>query len=340
MITLANVSKSYASKHGTVQALDNVSLHIKPAEIFGVIGYSGAGKSTLVRMINQLEIPDTGTVTVDGTVLNGISRKNLLKQRRNIGMIFQHFNLLENKTVYDNVAMPLVLAKKSRREIDARVNEVLEFVGLTEKRNQRVSRLSGGQKQRVGIARALSTRPTILLADEATSALDPHTTDSILGLLKRINQEMGVTVVVIAHQMHVIQKICHRVAVMQAGTVVETGSVLEVFATPQQPLTQHFANIVLNDELPTAMKTLLTQDERNFQVVRVRAIGADSSSTLFARLQRLPELEVNIMGGTVQELAETPVASFHAQLVGDAEAIVAGRNLLTDSGARVETVEV
>src|SRR5690606_8224404 len=223
---------------------------VEQGDIYGIIGFSGAGKSTLLRMVNQLETPDAGTVNVNGQDLTAMSSRELRRQRRDIGMVFQQFNLLETKTVYRNVAMPLLIQGASKAEIDRRVDEVLKIVELEDKRNASIRQLSGGQKQRVGIARALTTQPSILLCDEATSALDPKTTESILALLKKINREMGVTILLITHQMHVIQRICTKVAVMEAGRIVERGKVLEVFTRPREPITQDFVRTVVNDQIP------------------------------------------------------------------------------------------
>ena len=221
MIQLEHISKRYVGPSGTVDALKDVSVHVEKGDIYGIIGSSGAGKSTLLRMVNQLEKPDTGTVTVAGRELSRLSKAELRKMRRKIGMVFQQFNLLESKTVFQNVAIPLILEGIPKEKITERVKEVLHIVELHDKRDTYVTQLSGGQKQRVGIARALATEPAILLCDEATSALDPKTTESILGLLKRINKKMGVTILLITHQMQVIQMICNKVAVMGNGQIVE-----------------------------------------------------------------------------------------------------------------------
>ena len=240
MIQLEHISKRYVGPSGTVDALKDVSVHVEKGDIYGIIGSSGAGKSTLLRMVNQLEKPDTGTVTVAGRELSTLSKAELRKMRRKIGMVFQQFNLLESKTVFQNVAIPLILEGIPKEKITERVKEVLHIVELHDKRDTYVTQLSGGQKQRVGIARALATEPAILLCDEATSALDPKTTESILGLLKRINKKMGVTILLITHQMQVIQMICNKVAVMGNGQIVEQGTVLDVFSQPHAPVTQEF----------------------------------------------------------------------------------------------------
>ena len=249
MIQLDSVKKTYHLKNSDVEALKDVSLTIEDGSIYGVIGYSGAGKSTLVRCINLLEVPDAGTITVNGTQLtwhdeNGTfhrkSNHEMKKVRKGIGMIFQHFNLLDRSTVFDNIAYPLKYSGIKKEEIDARVTELLELVDLSDKRNVYPSQLSGGQKQRVAIARALTNNPKVLLSDEATSALDPEATASILALLKELNQKLGITIIIITHEMSVIKSICKRVAVMEHGQVVEEGEVYNIFAEPKQAITKKF----------------------------------------------------------------------------------------------------
>ena len=263
MIQLEHISKRYVGPSGTVDALKDVSVHVEKGDIYGIIGSSGAGKSTLLRMVNQLEKPDTGTVTVAGRELSTLSKAELRKMRRKIGMVFQQFNLLESKTVFQNVAIPLILEGIPKEKITERVKEVLHIVELHDKRDTYVTQLSGGQKQRVGIARALATEPAILLCDEATSALDPKTTESILGLLKRINKKMGVTILLITHQMQVIQMICNKVAVMGNGQIVEQGTVLDVFSQPHAPVTQEFVRTVINDQIPKSILDLLQTETRH-----------------------------------------------------------------------------
>ena len=221
MIKVEHANKTFSGKYGTVHALQDVSIHVEKGDIYGIIGFSGAGKSTLIRLVNGLETPDTGNVIVQGENLGNLKKTQLRKLRRKIGMVFQQFNLLESKTVYHNIALPLILEKAPKEEIDKKVKEVLRFVELEDKKDVYVSQLSGGQKQRVGIARALTTTPDILLCDEATSALDPQTTESILKLLKKINREMGVTILLITHQMQVVQMICNKVAVMENGQLCQ-----------------------------------------------------------------------------------------------------------------------
>ena len=232
-IKIENVSKTYSSKEGTVQALKNVSLTIRSGEIYGIIGMSGAGKSTLVRCMNFLEQPTSGNVLIKGRALGGLKEKELRKQREQIGMIFQHFNLLMQKNVLDNICFPLVIAGVSKKQAKKRAVELLQIVGLADKAKAYPGQLSGGQKQRVAIARALANNPDILLCDEATSALDPQTTQSILELLQQINHDYGITIVLITHEMSVVQKICNKVAILEKGHLVETGSVSKIFANPE-----------------------------------------------------------------------------------------------------------
>ena len=215
MIKVEYTNKTFSGKYGEVHALQDVSIHVEKGDIYGIIGFSGAGKSTLLRLVNGLETPDSGTVMVHDQDLGSLKKAELRKLRRKIGMVFQQFNLLDSKTVFHNIALPLILEKAPKDVIEEKVNEVLRFVELEDKKDTYVSQLSGGQKQRVGIARALTTTPDILLCDEATSALDPQTTESILKLLKKINKEMGVTILLITHQMQVVQMICNKVAVME-----------------------------------------------------------------------------------------------------------------------------
>ena len=338
MITLDGVSKRYVTKNGTVDALVDVSLDVDQGDIYGIIGFSGAGKSTLIRMVNQLETPDTGTVTVSGQDLTAMSSRELRRQRRDIGMVFQQFNLLETKTVYRNVAMPLLIQGASKAEIDRRVDEVLKIVELEDKRNASIRQLSGGQKQRVGIARALTTQPSILLCDEATSALDPKTTESILALLKKINREMGVTILLITHQMHVIQRICTKVAVMEAGRIVERGDVLDVFTRPREPITQDFVRTVVNDQIPEPLLEMVQAETRPQELLRLRFVGDTVRQPLLASLSRIEGLEVNILGATVEELQESVLCLFLVQLIGDAEPVRRAEQLLDDAGILRERI--
>ena len=316
MIQLEHISKRFIGPSGPVDALKDVSVHVEKGDIYGIIGFSGAGKSTLIRMVNRLEQPDSGTVTVDGQELTGLSKAELRLVRRKIGMVFQQFNLLESKTVFQNVAIPLILEGAPKEKIDSRVREVLHFVELDDKLDTYVSQLSGGQKQRVGIARALATEPSILLCDEATSALDPKTTESILRLLKRINKEMGVTILLITHQMQVIQMICNKVAVMENGQVVEQGTVLDVFSNPRVPVTKKFVRTVINDQIPESILGLLHTETRPYVVERLKFVGSSVKKPVISEICRIEGVEMNILGATVQELEENVMCIFILQLFG------------------------
>lgn len=245
MIRLEEINKIFHKKNKAVQALKNVTLEIAKGDIYGIIGYSGSGKSTLVRTINLLERPSTGEIYLSGQAISTLSEKQLIPYRRKIGMIFQHFNLLSSQTVFDNIAFPLMLAGMPKGQIDVRVKELLTLINLDEKSDDYPAALSGGQKQRVAIARALASQPEILLCDEATSALDPQTTRSILSLLKRINRELGITIVLITHQMEVVRAICTRVAVISQGEIVEENTVENIFNNAQSPITKELLNPTL-----------------------------------------------------------------------------------------------
>jgi D-methionine transport system ATP-binding protein len=240
MITISGLNKQYRTAHGLVPALRDIDLQVEKGDIFGIIGQSGAGKSTLIRCLNRLEEPDSGSVLVEGREITRLGKDELREARKKIGMIFQHFNLLDSRTVRDNVAFPLELAGCPKREIGPRVREILDLVGLSERENAYPAQLSGGQKQRVGIARALANRPELLLSDEATSALDPQTTSSILDLLADINRKLGLTIILITHEMQVIRQICSKVAVLDQGRIVETGTVQQVFSAPTSATMQRF----------------------------------------------------------------------------------------------------
>ena len=279
LVTLTDVTKTYpAAVKGAqpVTAVDGVTLDIHQGDVFGIIGYSGAGKSTLVRLINALEPASGGSIVIDGTDITTLPERELRRIRGGIGMIFQQFNLFSSKTVKANIAYPLKLAGWSKADIDERVAELLAFVGLADKAKAHPEQLSGGQKQRVGIARALATRPAILLADEATSALDPQTTHEVLALLKRVNQEQGVTIVVITHEMDVIQTIATKVAVMENGRVIEQGDVFEVFSAPQNPASQRFVATVVKG-IPSPAESAALRERHDGRLVTFSFRDGDSS---------------------------------------------------------------
>ena len=339
MIKVEHANKTFSGKYGTVHALQDVSIHVEKGDIYGIIGFSGAGKSTLIRLVNGLETPDTGNVIVQGENLGNLKKTQLRKLRRKIGMVFQQFNLLESKTVYHNIALPLILEKAPKEEIDKKVKEVLRFVELEDKKDVYVSQLSGGQKQRVGIARALTTTPDILLCDEATSALDPQTTESILKLLKKINREMGVTILLITHQMQVVQMICNKVAVMENGQVVEAGSVLDVFGKPQAAVTRRFVQTVVNDQIPESILSLVKEQKEHFRVERLKFIGSSVKRPVISDICHVDGIVVNILGATVQELQENVMCVFILQLIGTEEKILEAEKQIDENGVIRERVE-
>ena len=339
MIKVEHANKTFSGKYGTVHALQDVSIHVEKGDIYGIIGFSGAGKSTLIRLVNGLETPDTGNVIVQGENLGNLKKTQLRKLRRKIGMVFQQFNLLESKTVYHNIALPLILEKAPKEEIDKKVKEVLRFVELEDKKDVYVSQLSGGQKQRVGIARALTTTPDILLCDEATSALDPQTTESILKLLKKINREMGVTILLITHQMQVVQMICNKVAVMENGQVVEAGSVLDVFGKPQALVTRRFVQTVVNDQIPESILSLVKEQKEHFRVERLKFIGSSVKRPVISDICHVDGIVVNILGATVQELQENVMCVFILQLIGTEEKILEAEKQIDGNGVIRERVE-
>ncbi len=316
MITFENISKTFKTKTTTVEALQDITLQIEKGDIFGVIGFSGAGKSTLVRMVNALEKPDSGRVIVNGKDISQLQRRELRSFRKNIGMIFQHFNLLESKSVYQNIAIPLQLEHWPKEKIQARVRELLKFVELEDKESSLPKQLSGGQKQRVGIARALALNPEILLCDEATSALDPRTTDSILELLKKINRDLNITILMITHQMNVIAQVCNKVAVLEKGRLVETGSVIEVFGNPQQETSKGFIRTVINDQLPEKVKEYLRNYKEPQKILRLRFDGRNADEPIMSLAIKETGVNISILYGTVTELEETVVGFQTVQITG------------------------
>ncbi|WP_462413000.1 methionine ABC transporter ATP-binding protein [Neobacillus sp. Marseille-QA0830] len=338
MIELIDVHKTFYRKGISNEALKGINLKIQKGDIFGVIGYSGAGKSTLIRLVNYLERPTKGQVLIEGKALDTYNDKELRAVKRKIGMVFQHFNLLESKKVFDNVAMPLILAKKDKKQIQARVSELLEFVGLSDKANSYPSELSGGQKQRVGIARALASNPSILLCDEATSALDPQTTQSILQLLKKINKEYNITIMIITHEMSVIQEICNRVAVMENGQIIEQGSVLEVFGHPKHPTTENFVRTVIQNSLPGSMKKSLVQGTTQY-LFKLEFVGEKASEPILYELVRQYDIKFNILFASTTEIQDTTLGNMVIQLNGKSEAIQLAVSFLKAQGVDVEEVQ-
>ncbi|MFE8146795.1 ATP-binding cassette domain-containing protein [Brenneria goodwinii] len=334
MIELKNVSKNFQRKGIAVDALQDIHLRIEKGDIFGIIGYSGAGKSTLLRMINALETPTTGEVSINGVSLNTLRQRQLSALKRDIGMIFQHFSLLRSKTVFQNVAMPLVLAGKSKAYIRQRVAELLDYVGLGDRARSYPNELSGGQKQRVGIARALAMNPSILLCDEATSALDPQTTAQILLLLKRINREYNITVVLITHEMSVIQKICNKVAVMEKGRVIEQGAVIDVFGRPAHPATVNFVRTVIQDRLPDSLAQTL--HEESGRLLRLEFVGLSAGQPVICNAIKKYAVEITILFASMSEVQDTTLGFMMVLLNGDDAQIAQAMAYLAAAGVIIQ----
>ena len=324
MITLQNISKTFIDGGKEVQAVKDVNLTIHDGDIFGIIGFSGAGKSTLVRCINLLERPTSGTVTVDDKEITALSAKELRKARKKIGMIFQHFNLMPSRTIFGNVAYPLKGSGLSKQEIADKVHNLLDLVGISEKENAYPSQLSGGQKQRVAIARALANDPKILLCDEATSALDPQTTKSILKLLQKVNETLGITIVVITHEMDVVKEICNRVAVMDHGNVVEEGEVFSIFATPQNKVTRDFIKTTSNlqkiEELVEAGSPVVALKPGEL-IVRLSYIEKNASEPLISAVTEKFGIILNIIFADVEIVQNAPIGGTVAIVSGDKDKV-------------------
>ena len=342
MIKLSQIVKTYDTPSGKVHALKGIDLNIAKGEIYGIIGLSGAGKSTLVRCINMLERPTSGNVIVDGQDMMKLSVSELRTARKNIGMIFQHFNLLSSSTVYDNIAFPLTLSNTPSAEIAKKVTPLLELVGLKDKSKQYPAQLSGGQKQRVGIARALASDPKILLCDEATSALDPQTTKSILALIKDINKKFALTVVVITHEMQVIKEICDKVAVISDGIIAEKGSVLDVFTNPQHEITKEFISVLLSNDLPAAFRGNKISDEKvegALLLLRLNFLGDKADDPVLAQMIRTCQgVECTMLFGNLDEIHGVPFGRFIVGLSGNENAIQNALNFLSGKDVRVEVI--
>lgn len=342
LIHLSKVSKIYPKSRFSdeVVALNNLSLEVRDGEIFGIIGKSGAGKSTLIRLINRLEHPTSGQVVVNGQEINLLTGERLRGLRRSIGMIFQHFNLLSSQTVFDNVALPLRVAGVARSDIKQRVVSLLDLVGLSDKRDRYPAELSGGQKQRVGIARALATKPKILLCDEATSALDPETTTAILQLLADINSKLGITIVLITHEIKVIKDICHRVAVLEQGQIVEQGETLSVFARPQHGLTRLLIANELNNELPEWVRASIAAEPGagGQAIIRVVFTGTAATEPVVSRLARRLNIDVNILFGRVDRLRGSAFGVLLIGIPGDQDIVRKAVDFITAHHLFVEVL--
>ncbi|MFW1982822.1 methionine ABC transporter ATP-binding protein [Acinetobacter guillouiae] len=335
MIEFKNISKHYELKGQTIRALDQINLEIPAGSIFGIIGYSGAGKSTLIRLINLLERPNQGQVIINQKDFTALDARALRQERANIGMIFQHFNLLQTKTVADNIEMPLKLLGVSKDQREKRLNELLEFIDLNHKKDAFPDELSGGQKQRVGIARALANHPKILLCDEATSALDPQTTKSVLALLKKINQEQGITIVMVTHEMDVIESVCDYVAVMEQGKVIETGSTLEIFSQPQHPTTKNFIQTVLQQQLPVNILNNL-ENQNHKSIYSLQFLGTSAQETVVQAVIKQFDVSLNILFANMTEINGSVIGQMFIQLLGDAESIRQTIDFFEKNGVKVE----
>lgn len=332
MIQLRNLEKTFAGKT-KVHALKGISLDIVSGEIFGIIGQSGAGKSTLIRCINMLEKPDQGKVWVDGVLMNELGAKELREARKGIGMIFQHFNLLNSRTVAENIAFPLELEGASKAEINKRVASLAKLVGLEDKLTSYPSQLSGGQKQRVGIARALATDPQILLCDEATSALDPETTTQVLQLLHKINQELNLTIVLITHEMAVIQEICDRVAVLENGYLQEVGPVVEVFTNPQTEATERMLQGFLT---PKQLPTLQRNPENT--LLRLTFVDNKVHKPIISQMVRAYDVDANILFGRIDQMKNASFGTLLVELSGPAPQVEQATEFLRKSQIEVEVL--
>ena len=342
MITLEHISKTFEDKSGKVKAVCDVSLEIHDGEIFGIIGLSGAGKSTLVRCINLLERPEKGTVRMDDIELTALDKKELREIRKKIGMIFQHFNLMRSRTVYNNIEFALKKSSLSSQEKEKKIMSLLELVGLTEKRDAYPSQLSGGQKQRVAIARALVNDPKVLLCDEATSALDPHTTQSILKLLKRVNEELGITIILITHEMAVVKEICDRVAIMENGKIVESGKTIDVFSHPKEQITKDFIDTASN------IRKIYDLLKENHELAHLREgekmlllsfAGESVGKPLISYLSKEYNIQVNFIYGNIDYLKDKPLGKLVVTLDGEEDAVKQAMEYMESLGIGMELIK-
>lgn len=340
IISFENLSKRYEKKGQTFVALDNVTFKVNKGDVYGLIGFSGAGKSTLLRMVNALETPTEGKVFVKGIDLTTLKEGQLREVRKDIGMIFQEFNLLETKTVFDNIAIPLVLRHENKQKIKSRVEELLKFVGLEDKAKALPGELSGGQKQRVGIARALATEPEILLCDEATSALDPDTTESILNLLARVNKELNVTILFVTHTIRVVQKLCNKVAILEHGKLVENGSVIDVFSKPKSTIAKRFVETVIPSKIPESIVAELKKYEGNYKVIRIFFHAEHATDDVIWQINAKLGVHTNVMFASVTELQGRVLSIITLQLTGNEEDFKKVGDYINSHGIAFEEVPV
>lgn len=340
-ISIKGLTKTFGAGEDALKALDTINLEIPDGSIFGIIGQSGAGKSTLVRCINLLERPTSGTISVGGVEFTSLPEADLRQARKKVGMIFQSFNLLTSRTVYGNIALPLELAGWSAGDIALRVKELLDLVGLADRKDHYPSQLSGGQKQRVGIARALANRPDVLLSDEATSALDPRTTQSILELLRDINDRLGLTIVLITHEMHVIKEICHNVAIIEGGRIVEEGPVSQIFTHPRRETTRDLLGEVIGAALPESFAGLEFSSEPAAEsdwVLRFRFFGNVTATPVMSDLVRKFNVDVNILTAHIDQLRGIPYGTLVVGMSGAEDRRRAALEYLKDLDLEVEVV--
>lgn len=319
IIKITDLNKTFESKGTSYKALDNISLTIKQGDIYGLIGFSGAGKSTLLRMINALEIPDSGKIEIDGQDIVGLSDRKLRSVRKHIGMVFQEFNLLESKSVYENIAIALKINRFDKKQISQRVTELLKFVGLDGKENSYPNELSGGQKQRVGIARALANHPKILLCDEATSALDPDTTESILDLLNKVNKEYGITIIFVTHTIRVIQKLCNKVAILENGKLVENGDVIDIFSNPKSAIAKRFVESVIPSTIPVGIVNELKKYQGDYRLIRIFFHAENATDDVIWQINNRLNVHTNVMFASVSELRGVVLSVITLQLTGKQE---------------------
>lgn len=339
LIELKDVTKSFSGKKTAIHAVNGVDLSIEKGDVYGIVGYSGAGKSTLVRLLNGLELPTTGQVIINDQDIATLGKKELREFRKKIGMIFQHFNLLWSRTVLENIQLPLELAGISKPDREARANDLLKLVGLEGRGDAYPSQLSGGQKQRVGIARALANNPEILLCDEATSALDPQTTDEVLELLQDINKKLGLTIVLITHEMNVIRKICNKVAVMELGKVVEEGTVKEVFRHPQQEVTKRFVlQGVEPEEDPNELVAAFIRENPKGQLVTLTFNEENAGEPVISQAIHRYPIDINVIYGNIQRAADSSFGALTILLTGDDKDIDAAIEYIRSQQVGVEVI--
>ena len=341
MIKLNNITKIFTLPDKKLTALDNVSLHVPKGQICGVIGASGAGKSTLIRCVNLLERPTHGAVIIDDVDLTQLSEAELVKTRRQIGMIFQHFNLLTSRTVFENVALPLELENKPKAEIQEKTTALLALVGLSDKHNVYPANLSGGQKQRVAIARALASDPKVLLCDEATSALDPATTQSFLKLLKEINRTLGITILLITHEMEVVKRICDQVAVIDKGRLIEQGTVSEIFSNPKTELAQEFISSTFHITLPEEYLENLSdtpKHAKSYPIIKFEFTGRSVDAPLLSQASKKFGVELSILTSQIDYAGGVKFGFTIAEVEGDEDAITQAKVYLMENNVRVEVL--